>query len=129
MISVVQVAVRFPGTGVYCGNNFVFIQCLPYPPPSLPDMLRQPAIHLLSAHNRIFVRNVLLSVLPSLVMLLLCDYLKDRDRTFIWLFKKPSGLYMYHQFNIHQFYVLPTHCTYVLCVDLRTNSDYFSIQH
>jgi hypothetical protein len=42
---------------------------------------------------------------------------------------KPSGHYMYHQFNIHQFYVLPTQCIYVFCVDLRTNSDYFSIQH
>ena len=40
----------------------------------------------------------------------------------------PSGYYMYHQFNIHQFYVLPTQCTYVLCVDLRTSSDYFPIQ-
>ena len=28
-----------------------------------------------------------------------------------------------------QFYVLPTHCIYVFCVDLRTNSDYFPIQH
>jgi hypothetical protein len=26
-----------------------------------------------------------------------------------------SGHYMYHQFNIHQFYVLPTHCIYVFC--------------
>jgi len=25
---------------------------------------------------------------------------------------------MYHQFNIHQFYVLPTQCIYVFCVDL-----------
>jgi hypothetical protein len=41
---------------------------------------------------------------------------------------KPSGHYMYHQFNIQQFYVLPTQCIYVFCVDLRTNSDYFSIQ-
>jgi hypothetical protein len=40
-----------------------------------------------------------------------------------------SGQYMYHQFNIKQFYVLPTHCIYVFCVDLRTNSDYFTIQH
>jgi len=31
---------------------------------------------------------------------------------------------MYHQFNIQQFYVLPTQCMYVFCVDLRTNSDY-----
>ena len=40
-----------------------------------------------------------------------------------------SGFYMYHQFNIQQFYVLPTHCIYVFCVDLRTNSHYFPIQH
>ena len=42
---------------------------------------------------------------------------------------KPSGYYMYRQFNIQQFYVLPTQCIYVFCVDLRTNSDYFPIQH
>jgi len=36
---------------------------------------------------------------------------------------------MYHQFNIKQFYVLPTLCIYVFCVDLRTNKDYFPIQH
>ena len=40
-----------------------------------------------------------------------------------------GGRYMYRQFNIQQFYVLPTLCVYVLCVDLRTNSDYFPIQH
>jgi hypothetical protein len=32
-------------------------------------------------------------------------------------------------FNIQQFYVLPTQCIYVFCVDLRTNSDYFTVQH
>jgi len=26
---------------------------------------------------------------------------------------KPGGHYMYHQFNIQQFYVLPTQCIYV----------------
>jgi hypothetical protein len=36
---------------------------------------------------------------------------------------------MYHQFNIQQFYVLPTQCVYVFCVDLRTNSHYFPIQN
>jgi hypothetical protein len=30
---------------------------------------------------------------------------------------------MYHQFNIQEFYVLPTQCIYVFCVDLRTNSN------
>jgi hypothetical protein len=41
----------------------------------------------------------------------------------------PSGYYMHRQFNIQQFYVLPTQCIYVFCVDLRTNSDYFTVQH
>ena len=41
----------------------------------------------------------------------------------------PCGHYMYRQFNIQQLYVLPTHCIYVFCVDLRTNSYYFPIQH
>jgi len=36
---------------------------------------------------------------------------------------------MYRQFNIRQFYFLPTQCIYVFCVDLRKNSDYFSIQY
>jgi len=40
-----------------------------------------------------------------------------------------SGYYMYHQFNLQQFYVLPTQCVYVFCVDLRTNSVHFPIQH
>jgi len=42
---------------------------------------------------------------------------------------EPSGHYIYHQFNIHKLYVLPTHCIYVFCVDLRTNSDYFPIHN
>jgi len=36
---------------------------------------------------------------------------------------------MYHQFNIQKFSVLPIQCIYVFCVDLRTNSGYFPIQH
>jgi hypothetical protein len=40
-----------------------------------------------------------------------------------------SGHYMNRQFNIHKLHVLPTECIYVFCVDLRTNSDYFTIQH
>ena len=45
------------------------------------------------------------------------------------LYVPHSGHYMYHQFNIQQFYVLPKQCVYVFCVDLRTNSNYFPIQH
>ena len=32
---------------------------------------------------------------------------------------------MYHQFNIQQFYVLPTQCIYVFCVDLRKKTIIF----
>ena len=32
------------------------------------------------------------------------------------------------RFSIQQFYVMPTHCIW-FCVDLRTNSGYFPIQH
>ena len=42
---------------------------------------------------------------------------------------KPGGYYMYHQFNVKKFYVLPAQCIYVFCVDLRTTSDYFPKQH
>ena len=38
------------------------------------------------------------------------------------------GHYTYHPFNIQQTYVLPTQCIYVFCVDLRTYSDYFTVQ-
>ena len=36
---------------------------------------------------------------------------------------------MYHKFNIHKFYILPTQCVYVFFMDLRTNSDNFPTQH
>ena len=56
------------------------------------------------------------------------------QQVFSWYFPvyntlKPNGHYMYHKFNINQFYVLPTQYVHVLCVDLRTNSDYFTVQH
>jgi len=35
------------------------------------------------------------------------------------LYVPHSGHYMYHQFNIQQFYVLPPQNIYVFCVDLR----------
>ena len=53
---------------------------------------------------------------------------EPKDKTSI-THSEPSGHYMYRQFNIQQFYVLPTQCIYVFCVDLRTNSDYFPIHH
>jgi hypothetical protein len=40
-----------------------------------------------------------------------------------------SGYFCATRVNIQQFYLLPTHCIYVFCTDLRTNSDYFPIQH
>jgi hypothetical protein len=40
---------------------------------------------------------------------------------------KPTGHVMHQQFNIQQFYVLPT--LYVFCIYLRTNSDLCQLQH
>jgi len=37
--------------------------------------------------------------------------------------------FMYRQFNLQQFYILPLQYICVFCTDLRTNSDYFPIQH
>ena len=42
---------------------------------------------------------------------------------------KPKTYLMYRKSNIQQFHVLPTRRIYVFCVDLRTNSHYFPIQH
>ena len=42
---------------------------------------------------------------------------------------KPTGYVMHQQFNIQQLYVLPTQCTYVFCIYLRTNSDLCHLQH
>ena len=41
---------------------------------------------------------------------------------------KPTGHVMHHQFNIQQLYVL-SHCIYVFCIYLRTNSDLCHLQH
>ena len=42
---------------------------------------------------------------------------------------KNTAYFMYGQYNIQLFYVLPTQCIYVFCVRLTTNSDYFTVQH
>jgi len=33
---------------------------------------------------------------------------------------------MYYQFNTQQFYVLPSQCIYVFCVNLRTISGFYN---
>ena len=43
-----------------------------------------------------------------------------------WLSAKMA---VYRHFNIQKLYFLSTQCIYVFCVNLRTNSDYFPIQH
>ena len=42
---------------------------------------------------------------------------------------KPKTQFIYYQFNLQKTEVLPTQCIYVFCAYLRTNSDYFSMQH
>ena len=38
----------------------------------------------------------------------------------IFTLSKPSGHYMYHQFNIQQFYVLPTQCFFYIYTRVGT---------
>ena len=57
----------------------------------------------------------------------LTDWIYNRDG--VCLLRGTDWVFIYRQFNIQQFYVLPTQCIYVFYVDLRTNSDYFPIQH
>jgi len=38
--------------------------------------------------------------------------------TFLFNSSRSSGYYMYHQFNIKKFHVLPTQCICAFCVDL-----------
>ena len=70
------------------------------------------------------VHQVLYNVYPRK-----CLYLADLQMLMAILKLLSNTLKLYRQFNIQQFYVLPTQCIYVFCVDLRTNSDYFPIQH
>ena len=55
----------------------------------------------------------------------LCDEVTMKE----WTLESPVVTICTTRFNIHKFYVLPTQFIYVFCVDLRTNSDYFPIQH
>jgi hypothetical protein len=92
--------------------------------------------------NTYFVSKVDIRPLETQVMLSACnrvsEYLESchihthtrQSYKIHWInHLKPSGHYMYRQFNIQQLHVLPTQCIYVFCVDLRTNSDYFPILH
>jgi hypothetical protein len=44
-------------------------------------------------------------------------------------FESPVVTICTTRFNIKKKYVLPTQCIYVFCVDVRTNNDYFTVQH
>ena len=63
--------------------------------------------------------NVIYSLLTkaiSITCVCLCGFVNNPS--------KLSGYYMYHQFNAQQFYVLPSQCIYVFCVDLRKLSGF-----
>ena len=56
------------------------------------------------------------------------------NRDGVCLLRGTDWIFVYVQFRTKKFnnqklYILPADCIYVSCVDLRTNSDYFPIQH
>jgi hypothetical protein len=55
--------------------------------------------------------------------------LRERRLNFVLTFYGPVFVVCTTSFNIQTQYVLQTDCLYVLCMDLRRNSDYFHIQH
>ena len=69
-----------------------------------------------------------MSVCPSVVTDKIGSHRTDCSEFCYWEFCENLSTYV-TSFKIHKFYVLPTQCIYVFCVDLRTNSDYFPIQH
>jgi hypothetical protein len=50
------------------------------------------------------------------------------ETEYVYCAVRAGSLYT-DRFNFHKVNVLPTQCIYVFCVELRTNSDYFPIQH
>jgi hypothetical protein len=44
-------------------------------------------------------------------------------------YNEPNSRFLRYCERPRKFYVLPTQYIYVFCVDLRTNSNYFRIQH
>ena len=54
---------------------------------------------------------------------------KYQELTLNFNFQSAVVTFCINKFNTQQFYVLPTQCICVFCLDLRTNSDYFPIQH
>jgi hypothetical protein len=58
-----------------------------------------------------------------------CDKVTCRPQAVALTLCSPAVTVRTARFNIQQCYVLPTQCVCVFCVDLRTNSDYFRIQH
>ena len=72
-------------------------------------------------------------VLPTVYLCVLCGS-QNKQRLFhctaltYWLVFITESECVYCAVR-STFYVLPTQCIYVFCVDLRTNSDYFNVQH
>jgi len=79
--------------------------------------------------NQIWYRPLPSSFFPIRRSLCILSFHATQSELRLLWPSKLSGYCTYRQFNIQQLYVLPTHCFCVFCVDLRTSSDYFPIQH
>jgi hypothetical protein len=54
---------------------------------------------------------------------------KITNRKIIMACKVPVITLYITKFNTHRIYILLTQCIYVFCMDIKTNSNYFSVQH
>jgi len=128
MHSVIHWRPNFLSTGSLTPELIHVLGFLPLHDHSLLKDGRNSSSHTLRAGAAL--KEWVQTILPATACLWVAQLCAAETSKHTWIYHvNPSGYYMYSQFNIQQFSILPTQCIYVFCVDLKTKSDYFPIQH
>ena len=125
-----------------CAILYPFVEtsnlALPLPHQLFPAFCLSSSVQMASVPTKLLIKQFLEREYKSCVkfccLLFLCfvaQWSGRISRTAISCLQtpKPEITLCTTRFNIKKFYVLPTQCIFVMCMDLRTNSDYFPIQH
>jgi len=93
-----------------------------------------PAVTICTAQRSLYVPPVLTStILRSAHTVYLCVLCGSENKQRLFHCTTLTGWFIFitemECLLRGTFCVLPTQCIYVFCVDLRTNSDYFTVQH
>jgi len=79
-------------------------------------------------HGGIFLQHLRLLNIRSFVKIYLVLF-KKLYKLLYCAHQGPMVTILTTRFSVKKFYVLRTKCIYIFCTDLKTNSDYFPIQH